>query len=709
MKSLKWIHFVLQNLAHILMFMSSFSRIRCHATPIRTISDAMNVNGIGEKLGAELMRALDKDSDRSTNATTTSSFSSSQTESRPILTDISSKSNISKSKRSSDDLEDDHISKRAKVYVPESGKGPWKVCICLSKLGGSSLKRNLAEKAIELGFNDIQDSLSRALSTLQGKGLVAIENKVVSFTEEGQTVAATIFDQYESGNQNIAPNIKASSRISTVSRTESTLDGPKGSNASAIYEASKTIESRDAASTTTRYKTSTIDVRSTTLNMPSNSNPAVEVVSSQDDQTPSNYVDNCTSSGHRPLLFNGLEVSAIIDLTKTEQFLDREINPSKQSSSSSSSLVRSALQSFSASYKSFVIDNQVSLSESAMIDLSQDDDVSIVPLPIRIEAAAFSSTIQANDQSKHYETDRDTIKDSYAATLFVSKTSTTSESIPSIRSEPSDQANRFSQLARQYSTAAISTSSSDWSQRYLGLSQSLEMNPLHRFTSSQSSSTGLSNQIDANRSLSAATSSSALPRPLAKSSDPAVLAAAEGLLQRISAINMTTRPVRDPVHDLYALNDPIMGPIADKVTILSPDDWEVVLLIDMREKDKNLIQNKLLESSVVNEVCTLSLGDFVFVARPRATKKLSEAIVLDAIIERKTFNDLNSSIIDGRYEEQKCRLRHCPIASRIYLIEGVSSTCNLSTKSSAMRTAMLTVLVSRLISLNEFKCRRCCY
>lgn len=47
--------------------------------------------------------------------------------------------------------------------------------------------------------------------------------------------------------------------------------------------------------------------------------------------------------------------------------------------------------------------------------------------------------------------------------------------------------------------------------------------------------------------------------------------------------------------------------------------------------------------------------------------------VLDFICERKTADDLAASIIDGRYDEQKFRLKNCDINNVIYLIEGKPS------------------------------------
>lgn len=39
-------------------------------------------------------------------------------------------------------------------------------------------------------------------------------------------------------------------------------------------------------------------------------------------------------------------------------------------------------------------------------------------------------------------------------------------------------------------------------------------------------------------------------------------------------------------------------------------------------------------------------------------------------MERKTVPDLESSIMDGRYEEQKVRLKACPCNRVMYLVEG---------------------------------------
>ena len=61
--------------------------------------------------------------------------------------------------------------------------------------------------------------------------------------------------------------------------------------------------------------------------------------------------------------------------------------------------------------------------------------------------------------------------------------------------------------------------------------------------------------------------------------------------------------------------------------------------------------------------------------QPKKSKKPKKAqeftdYVLDFIVERKTADDLAASIMDGRYEEQKFRLKNCGINNVIYLVEG---------------------------------------
>ncbi|GBG23952.1 Crossover junction endonuclease MUS81 [Hondaea fermentalgiana] len=121
-----------------------------------------------------------------------------------------------------------------------------------------------------------------------------------------------------------------------------------------------------------------------------------------------------------------------------------------------------------------------------------------------------------------------------------------------------------------------------------------------------------------------------------------------------------------------------------------PHEWELVLLIDMREgsgRDKTIFQSKLFEHGVNIEKRVLSLGDAMWIVRRKLMDGKTEEYVLDYIIERKEVSDLGTSIKDGRYSEQKYRLQRCGLSRVIYLVEGEPSHQSIL-KPQALRTAM---------------------
>eukprot|EP01029_Cantina_marsupialis_P011707 TRINITY_DN260025_c0_g1_i1.p1 TRINITY_DN260025_c0_g1~~TRINITY_DN260025_c0_g1_i1.p1 ORF type:complete len:1373 (+),score=296.87 TRINITY_DN260025_c0_g1_i1:162-4280(+) len=122
-------------------------------------------------------------------------------------------------------------------------------------------------------------------------------------------------------------------------------------------------------------------------------------------------------------------------------------------------------------------------------------------------------------------------------------------------------------------------------------------------------------------------------------------------------------------------------PHIDISLLRNPDDWEVILVVDKREKRsftaRTFITDQLKSSHVTCEMKSLNLGDFLWIARPsqKARDHLGRncpnvEYVLDFIIERKTVDDFQLSIIDKRYGEQKQRLLESKIRHVIYLVEG---------------------------------------
>lgn len=127
--------------------------------------------------------------------------------------------------------------------------------------------------------------------------------------------------------------------------------------------------------------------------------------------------------------------------------------------------------------------------------------------------------------------------------------------------------------------------------------------------------------------------------------------------------------------------------------VLTPDDYEIVLCIDSRERIATNFchQNRaafalaLQRKGVQVDVRTLPLGDFVWVAREKfkptagdsqqtVDSQIQRELVLDQIVERKRIDDLASSIKDRRWDEQKYRLRQCGLRRPTYLIEYAGKT-----------------------------------
>ena len=99
-------------------------------------------------------------------------------------------------------------------------------------------------------------------------------------------------------------------------------------------------------------------------------------------------------------------------------------------------------------------------------------------------------------------------------------------------------------------------------------------------------------------------------------------------------------------------------------------NYEIIL--DNRE-------HKLIQMFPDSKVSQLDIGDILYI-----NTDIQETV---CIIERKTLDDLSSSIMDGRYKEQKQRL----LASQkkiVYIIEGLSKN-NRGLKYSTLQSAIL--------------------
>ncbi|OXA59739.1 Crossover junction endonuclease MUS81 [Folsomia candida] len=116
-------------------------------------------------------------------------------------------------------------------------------------------------------------------------------------------------------------------------------------------------------------------------------------------------------------------------------------------------------------------------------------------------------------------------------------------------------------------------------------------------------------------------------------------------------------------------------------TQLEPGQFEIILYVDTSETSgrckKDEVIGELRKNGVKMEVVRLSVGDFIWVCREivqaghsskRLTISRSAELVLPYVVERKRSDDLAHSIKDGRYHEQKSRLRRTGLQV-IYLHE----------------------------------------
>lgn len=117
----------------------------------------------------------------------------------------------------------------------------------------------------------------------------------------------------------------------------------------------------------------------------------------------------------------------------------------------------------------------------------------------------------------------------------------------------------------------------------------------------------------------------------------------------------------------------------DEQLIFLPNSFQVILLVDTAEvtgyaeSDGDVIIKELKIQNVNFEVRHLNVGDFLWICRDANKKEL----VLPYIVERKRMDDCAKSITDGRFHEQKFRLKQSGLQNVIYLIEKYTAVIGL--------------------------------
>jgi crossover junction endonuclease MUS81 len=105
-------------------------------------------------------------------------------------------------------------------------------------------------------------------------------------------------------------------------------------------------------------------------------------------------------------------------------------------------------------------------------------------------------------------------------------------------------------------------------------------------------------------------------------------------------------------------------------------------VLDTREvrakTDRDYMQEELAKRGVTPTVRALEVGDALWVARCKQAGWLAQQgaegdeVVLDWIVERKRLDDLLGSLRDGRFHEQKFRLRRSGVRNVVYVVEEIS-------------------------------------
>lgn len=125
---------------------------------------------------------------------------------------------------------------------------------------------------------------------------------------------------------------------------------------------------------------------------------------------------------------------------------------------------------------------------------------------------------------------------------------------------------------------------------------------------------------------------------------------------------------------------------------LRPGEYEIVLVLDSREiqmkQNRTYFQDSLAAKGVPCITRSMDLGDVIWIARPIGSTNQAEELFLDYILERKRLDDLVSSIKDGRFIEQKTRLKRSGANKVIYVVENYNREEAERFGAQAVQTAM---------------------
>ncbi|PWN51175.1 hypothetical protein IE53DRAFT_386468 [Violaceomyces palustris] len=169
----------------------------------------------------------------------------------------------------------------------------------------------------------------------------------------------------------------------------------------------------------------------------------------------------------------------------------------------------------------------------------------------------------------------------------------------------------------------------------------------------------------------------------------------------------TTTTATTPLEELQS--KPITGPPSSndyqppsfEPITLPQDSFTIHLILDNREirnhwskgasggSRRTSLAEALASKGVAVETRALELGDALWIARRKGGGGAEgDEVVLDYVVERKRLDDLTSSIVDGRWKEQKFRLSSAGLSQVIYLIEDHDVENQMKKFGSQIQTAL---------------------
>ncbi|XP_046647899.1 crossover junction endonuclease MUS81-like [Daphnia pulicaria] len=180
------------------------------------------------------------------------------------------------------------------------------------------------------------------------------------------------------------------------------------------------------------------------------------------------------------------------------------------------------------------------------------------------------------------------------------------------------------------------------------------------------------------------------------------------LLNSNGRISAPAKPVIEPSapEEVVVVEDPEPEPyvhVRDKIT-LRAGEYDIVLCVDTAEvsgssgsgnNQKESAAKAFQNCGVLYDVRKLSIGDYSWICKPKASSgtRSDRELVLPYVVERKRMDDLVSSIKDGRFKEQKFRLKHSGLVRPIYLIEEFGNRLNLGMPEASVLQAIANTLI----------------